>query len=371
MAAGTCRATGRSTETSSTRRGRSRAECHRRRRRLRRRRRRASDSARGTGCSSCCALAAVVVSVVVHHVIYPALSWNRDEPVVPLAGRRRSATGAASRRPAGSPTFFHPVADRRHGTAQFFSQYTLGLAGRPARRRRAVRHRRRRRWCSGPLLTVLGTTCSPASSLATHGARSLAAPRDARVADRHHPERRVPRLPVHARARSAVRSRAARRASGAGAGGSLVVAGAAASAGCSSPARSTRCCGPSASVGTRSSPPGGSRTRQLARRRCSLALGFLPFLVATLVHNRTSPARSPSSRSPPRTRSTRSGSGCGGIMPTFGRPTTPSVQAVRSTGQAGGLLPLFLVGSYVLGAARRRRGCGCAGATARTWLLLG
>src|SRR6476659_5002256 len=68
-----------------------------------------------------------VLSVVVRHVIYPALSWNRDESTYLWqvqglrAGDLLSTTG-------GLPEFFQPWSTGgTHG--QFFSQYTLGWPG--------------------------------------------------------------------------------------------------------------------------------------------------------------------------------------------------------------------------------------------------
>jgi len=68
-----------------------------------------------------------VLAVVVRHVIYPALSWNRDESTYLWqvqglrAGDLLSTTG-------GLPEFFQPwLTGVTHG--QFFSQYTLGWPG--------------------------------------------------------------------------------------------------------------------------------------------------------------------------------------------------------------------------------------------------
>jgi len=68
-----------------------------------------------------------VVSVVVRHVIYPALSWNRDEATYLWqvsglrAGQLMTTTG-------GLPQFFQPwLTGVRDG--HFFSQYTLGWPG--------------------------------------------------------------------------------------------------------------------------------------------------------------------------------------------------------------------------------------------------
>jgi 4-amino-4-deoxy-L-arabinose transferase-like glycosyltransferase len=70
---------------------------------------------------------AIVESTVVRHLVYPALSWNRDEAAylwqagVLRSGHLVSSTG-------GTPTFFQPwltgILD-----AHFFSQYTLGWPG--------------------------------------------------------------------------------------------------------------------------------------------------------------------------------------------------------------------------------------------------
>jgi len=70
---------------------------------------------------------AVVESIVVRHLVYPALSWNRDEAAylwqagVLRSGHLVGATG-------GAPGFFQPwLTGIRDG--HFFSQYTLGWPG--------------------------------------------------------------------------------------------------------------------------------------------------------------------------------------------------------------------------------------------------
>jgi hypothetical protein len=69
-------------------------------------------------------LVAAAVSVVVHTRIFPAYSWNRDEPVYlwQVAGLRAGQVFTSG---GGHPLFFQPwlsgIAD-----GQFFSQYTLG-----------------------------------------------------------------------------------------------------------------------------------------------------------------------------------------------------------------------------------------------------
>lgn len=70
------------------------------------------------------ALGGIAVSLLVHHFVFPAYSWNRDEPVYlwQVAGLK---AGQFTTTTGGFPTFFHPwLAGVRHGS--FFSQYTLG-----------------------------------------------------------------------------------------------------------------------------------------------------------------------------------------------------------------------------------------------------
>ncbi len=62
---------------------------------------------------------------------------------------------------------------------------------------------------------------------------------------------------------------------------------------------------------------------------------------------RRSPARSPSSRSPPPTRSTPSGSGSDGSCPRSARTTTPSASPSAARARTALFLPLFLFGSYL------------------------
>jgi hypothetical protein len=70
---------------------------------------------------------AVVVSIVVQHVVYPALSWNRDEATY-LWQIRGLEAGQLLTTTGGLPQFFWPwLTGVAHG--QFFSQYTLGWPG--------------------------------------------------------------------------------------------------------------------------------------------------------------------------------------------------------------------------------------------------
>ena len=69
-------------------------------------------------------LAAILISVVVHHWVYPAYSWNRDEPVY-LWQVRALRDGVILPTDGGAPAFFQPWLSG-HGPGYFFSQYTLG-----------------------------------------------------------------------------------------------------------------------------------------------------------------------------------------------------------------------------------------------------
>ncbi|HEX5588309.1 MAG TPA: hypothetical protein VFZ17_13435, partial [Acidimicrobiia bacterium] len=70
------------------------------------------------------ALVAVAISLVVHHTVYPAFSWNRDE-VVYLWQVQGLAEGKAFTSGGGMPLFFQPWLSGIHD-GMYFSQYTLG-----------------------------------------------------------------------------------------------------------------------------------------------------------------------------------------------------------------------------------------------------
>ncbi len=70
---------------------------------------------------------AAVVSVVVRHVVYPALSWNRDEATY-LWQVRGLRAGDLLTTAGSTPHFFQPWLTGLRG-GQFFSQYTLGWPG--------------------------------------------------------------------------------------------------------------------------------------------------------------------------------------------------------------------------------------------------
>lgn len=70
------------------------------------------------------AFVAIAISVTVHHFVFPAYSWNRDE-VVYLWQVQGLAEGKTLTSGGGTPLFFQPWLSGITG-GQFFSQYTLG-----------------------------------------------------------------------------------------------------------------------------------------------------------------------------------------------------------------------------------------------------
>jgi hypothetical protein len=68
-----------------------------------------------------------VMSVVVRHVVYPGLSWNRDETTY-LWQVRALRAGDLLTTASATPHFFQPWLTGLRG-GQFFSQYTLGWPG--------------------------------------------------------------------------------------------------------------------------------------------------------------------------------------------------------------------------------------------------
>jgi 4-amino-4-deoxy-L-arabinose transferase-like glycosyltransferase len=67
---------------------------------------------------------AVALSFVARHVIYPALSWNRDEPVY-LWQMETLRAGHFTSPDLGYPEFFHPWLSAARG-GELFSHFTLG-----------------------------------------------------------------------------------------------------------------------------------------------------------------------------------------------------------------------------------------------------
>lgn len=70
-------------------------------------------------------LLAIAISVIVHHEIFPAYSWNRDE-VVYLWQIQGLAEGKALTSGGDTPLFFQPWLSGLTDDGRYFSQYTLG-----------------------------------------------------------------------------------------------------------------------------------------------------------------------------------------------------------------------------------------------------
>jgi hypothetical protein len=288
-------------------------------------------------------LAAVAVAVVSHEVLFPAFSWNRDEPVY-LWQTAALRDGFLTTPTGGFPTFFHPwLAGVRDNS--FFSQYTLGwplallaadvVVGTPAGA-----------LALGAALTVVGTYVL---------AREL-------VDD--------PRVPLLA-ALLMLASPIVVIQSGTYLGylftlglGLLFV-----TAVCSGvrTGRRGRLVAGGLLVGwifmtrpfdavlwalavavvlawTHRREP-----RRLLRAAIPIGIGFLPLVMATLAYNAHvtgSPTQFPITAADPLD---TFGFGLRRIMPTFGVADYTPVQAFRSSGKQAGLLPVFLAGSYVLG----------------------
>ena len=288
-------------------------------------------------------LAAIAVAVLSHHFVFPAFSWNRDEPVY-LWQTAALRDGFFTTPTGGFPTFFHPwlAGVRDHS---FFSQYTLGwplillaadvVVGTPAGA-----------LALGAALTVVGTYLL---------AREL-------VDD--------PRVPLLA-ALVMLTSPIVVIQSGTYLGylftlgfGLLFV-----TAVCSGVRTGTRVrlvvAGLLIGWVFMTRPFDAvmwaagavlvlmwtyrSEPKRLLRAAIPLALGFLPLLVATLAYNAHvtgSFTQFPITAADPLD---TFGFGLRRIMPTFGAADYTLKQAVRSTGKQAALLPIFLTGSYVLG----------------------
>jgi hypothetical protein len=290
------------------------------------------------------ALAAIAVAVLSHHFLFPAYSWNRDEPVY-LWQTAALRDGFFTTPTGGFPAFFHPWLAGVRGHS-FFSQYTLGwplallaadvVVGTPAGA-----------LALGAALTVLGTYFL---------ARELV------------DDRRVPLLAALVMLVSPILViqsgtylgylftlglglffvtalcsgvRTGRR-------GRLVVAGLL--VGWIFMTRPFDAVMWAAGavlvlVWTHRREP-----RRLVRAAIPLALGFLPLFIATLAYNAHvtgSATQFPITAADPLD---TFGFGLRRIMPTFNPADYTPVQAVRSSGKQAALLPIFLAGSYVLGA---------------------
>ena len=213
-----------------------------------------------------------VVSVVVRHVIYPALSWNRDESTYLWQVHGPAGGSDLLTTTGGLPAVLPTVADRRHATASSSRSTPSGWPG--------VMLVADVLFGSPAASIVWGTAPRGARHVRVHPRghprpRALARDRraDAGVADGHHPERACTSA-TSSRSGSACCS--APRCSPASRRRSLVAPGRvrrARSASCSSPVRSTPCCGPSPWAATRSSPPGGEWDAPAPRRRARVRSG--------------------------------------------------------------------------------------------------
>jgi hypothetical protein len=288
-------------------------------------------------------LAGIAVALLSHHFLFPAFSWNRDEPVY-LWQAAALRDGFLTTPTGGFPTFFNPwLAGVRDGS--FFSQYTLGwplvllaadvVVGTPAGA-----------LALGAALTVVGTYLL---------AREL-------IDD--------PRVPLFAALVMLVSPivviqsgtylgylftlglgllfvtavcsgvRTGRR-------GRLVVAGLLVGWIFMTRPYDAILWGVGACVTVVWTYR--RDLRRLVRCAIPLALGFLPLLVATLAYNghvTGSLTQFPITAADPLD---TFGFGLRRIMPTFLPADYTVVQAIRSTGKQAALLPLFLAGSYVLG----------------------
>jgi 4-amino-4-deoxy-L-arabinose transferase-like glycosyltransferase len=288
-------------------------------------------------------IAAVAVAALSHHFLFPAYSWNRDEPVY-LWQTAALRDGFFSVPTGGFPTFFHPwLAGVRGGS--FFSQYTLGwpvvllaadvLGGTPAVA-----------LALGAALTVVGTYLL---------ARELVD--DPRVALFAAVVMLVSPIVVIQSGTylgylftlglgllfvtavcSGVRT---------GKRGRLVVAGLLVGWIFMTRPYDAVLWGLGVIVALAWTYRG--EPRRLLRAAVPVGLGFLPLLVATLAYNAHitgSLTQFPITAADPLD---TFGFGWRRIMPTFGRAHYTVGQAVRSSGKQAGLLPIFLAGSYVLG----------------------
>jgi len=72
----------------------------------------------------CLSIAVVLISIASRHLMFPAYSWNRDEPVY-LWQMEALRAGMFTTTDGGMPEFFRPWLTAAEDGA-FFSQYTLG-----------------------------------------------------------------------------------------------------------------------------------------------------------------------------------------------------------------------------------------------------
>jgi 4-amino-4-deoxy-L-arabinose transferase-like glycosyltransferase len=288
-------------------------------------------------------LAAIAVAVLSHHFLFPAFSWNRDEPVY-LWQTAALRDGYLTTPTHGFASFFHPwLAGVRGGS--FFSQYTLG-------------------WPLALLAadTVVGTAAGAialGAALTVVGTYFLAR----ELVD----DTRVPLLAALLMLVSPIvviqsgtylgylftlglgllfvtatcsGVRTGRR-------GRLVVAGLL--VGWIFMTRPFDAVLWAIGAVLVVAWTHRREPRRLGRAAIPLGLGFLPLLVATLAYNAHvtgAVTQFPITAADPLD---TFGFGLRRIMPTFGAADYTPIQAFRSSGKQAGLLPIFLAGSYVLG----------------------
>ena len=288
------------------------------------------------------AVLAALVAVWAHHPLYPAYSWNRDEPVY-LWNVDLLRHGQLTATDGGHPDLFLPWLSAAEDGVMF-TQYTLGwplvlLVARLAHRHVGERAADRCGAGGGRHVRArLRAVAAPSSG----GDRRLVA---RRVADPRGAGRRVPELPVHPGHRT-------------GGGGAAALRGA---PGAPGPLRGRRA--PArldlhhppvrrAPVGRRVRPRSAAHRAVPAPRGLARASRSSPAPRHRSWWSRssttvTSPASCSRSRSRPPIRSTGSGSAPVVSCPASRRSTTASARRSASTAKNGFLLPWFLVGGYL------------------------
>jgi 4-amino-4-deoxy-L-arabinose transferase-like glycosyltransferase len=286
-------------------------------------------------------LVAILVSVVVHHWIYPAYSWNRDEPVY-LWQVKALRAGVILPTDGGAPAFFQPWLSG-HQAGHFFSQYTLGwpivlLIG------ELVFGTAASALAFGTLLAVLGTYAFARTVTSNHGVALTAAAFMLLS----------PMLAIQSGVYlgylftlglgllfgAAVITGFERRRP-------LLLVAAGALVGWIFMTRPFDAVLWAAAFGAYLVVVHRHEWGRLFRASAWTALGALPLVIATLAYNRKvtgSFTEFPITAADPLD---TFGFGLRRLMPTFGKDDYTVGSAIRSTGRNGVFLPLFLFGSYL------------------------